>query len=200
MCVCVCFHRCLSPRVAVSREGEGYDRKLLVYSKYAFVFAFENSEAKNYITEKFWNPFLAGAVPVYLGAPGAVVEKMSPSKDAYVDVREFTSAAALGAYLTRTAANKTAMAAFQAWRKRPRDTWNPLFRAAYERDDDGDDARTTSTTDDDYDVAWMRRFCKHMCSGLALSAPPSHRHHGEGCRYPPVFGKPSMEGPPAVDW
>lgn len=42
---------------------------IAVYSNYRFVLAFENAAMEGYITEKLTNAYLAGAVPIYLGAP-----------------------------------------------------------------------------------------------------------------------------------
>jgi len=42
---------------------------LSVFSQYKFIAAFENSNTKGYITEKIFNVFFAGAIPIYDGAP-----------------------------------------------------------------------------------------------------------------------------------
>ena len=42
---------------------------LTIYNKYKFVICFENSKTNGYVTEKIFNAFLAGAVPIYDGAP-----------------------------------------------------------------------------------------------------------------------------------
>ena len=42
---------------------------LTVFSQYKFIAAFENSNTKGYITEKIFNVFFAGAIPIYNGAP-----------------------------------------------------------------------------------------------------------------------------------
>ena len=116
-------------------------------------------------------------MPVYLGAPIKDVLRVAPSRDSFVNVRDFSTAESLGAYLTSIVKNETAMKQFQAWRTRPRTTWNPLFREAYEREE------------------WTLRFCRLMCEGLAVKSPPSHSYGGEKCRYPSVFGKPTIRGP-----
>lgn len=46
-----------------------WERGYEIYMPYKFVIAFENSHIKGYITEKIVNPMLAGAIPIYFGAP-----------------------------------------------------------------------------------------------------------------------------------
>ena len=40
-----------------------------IYSQYKFIICFENSKTDGYVTEKIFNVFLSGAVPIYDGAP-----------------------------------------------------------------------------------------------------------------------------------
>lgn len=40
-----------------------------IYSEYKFIICFENSKTDGYITEKIFNVFLSGSVPIYDGAP-----------------------------------------------------------------------------------------------------------------------------------
>lgn len=42
---------------------------LNLYSQYKFVICFENSNNEGYITEKIFNVFLAGSIPIYNGSP-----------------------------------------------------------------------------------------------------------------------------------
>jgi hypothetical protein len=42
---------------------------LSVYSQYKFVICFENSKTPGYVTEKIFNVFLSGSIPIYDGAP-----------------------------------------------------------------------------------------------------------------------------------
>ena len=47
-----------------------HSRELIsIYSKYKFVICFENSKTDGYVTEKIFNVFLSGAIPIYDGAP-----------------------------------------------------------------------------------------------------------------------------------
>lgn len=50
-----------------AREPGGGRQKTKLLRSYRFSLAFENSETPDYITEKFFDALMAGAVPVYLG-------------------------------------------------------------------------------------------------------------------------------------
>jgi hypothetical protein len=60
--------------------------KRAVLSQYKFAICFENAIASGYVTEKIFDCFMAGVVPVYLGAPE--IEKLIP-KNTYIDMRNF---------------------------------------------------------------------------------------------------------------
>jgi len=68
--------------------GTDYDRAVLLHIPYRFVIAFENTEGEGYCTEKIVNAFLAGAVPIYWGAPD-VGETFNEA--AFIHVRNFES-------------------------------------------------------------------------------------------------------------
>ncbi len=57
-------------------------------SEYNFAFAIENCKLSGYITDKIFDCFYVGTVPIYLGAPD--VEKFIP-KDCFIDMRDFNS-------------------------------------------------------------------------------------------------------------
>lgn len=73
------------------------DSKIEVLSKYKFSICFENfSNARGYITEKIFDSFYAGCVPIYWGAPD--ISDYIPSK-CYIDMRQFSSYHKLYDYL-----------------------------------------------------------------------------------------------------
>lgn len=62
--------------------------KYEVMSNYTFALCFENMEMRGYVTEKIFDCFYAGAIPLYLGAQD--IAHLIPS-EAYVDCRRFRS-------------------------------------------------------------------------------------------------------------
>lgn len=99
-----------------SWRGPVHD-KAEVLRQARFAIAFENVEGSpGYITEKIFDCFVSGCVPVYLGTPGAAD---SIPKACYIDARQFDSDPALVEYLRdmdepRFAAHQAAIRAYLA--------------------------------------------------------------------------------------
>ncbi|HXH73866.1 MAG TPA: glycosyltransferase family 10 [Bacteriovoracaceae bacterium] len=70
--------------------------KLEVMSQYEFALCFENLKMNGYITEKIFDCFYSGVIPVYLG--GEDITKWIPSK-CFIDLRNFKSAEVLAKHL-----------------------------------------------------------------------------------------------------
>ena len=75
-----------SPRGRKSKDWWG--DKIKYISKYKFTIAFENESAPNYVTEKIFDPFYVGSIPIYWGAPN-VTEYFDPNS--FINVRDFAS-------------------------------------------------------------------------------------------------------------
>jgi hypothetical protein len=103
--------------IAKSPVDDGEDFKLSTISRYKFTLAFENACAHDYVTEKFFQPLLAGSVPVVLGAPN--IEEMAPGDQCYINVQDFASVAALASHLQMLANDEALYQHYQAWRHRP---------------------------------------------------------------------------------
>lgn len=72
--------------------------KKRVLCKYKFSICYENAKSiPGYITEKIFDSFFAGCVPVYYGAPNI---DMHIPKECYIDFREFDGYDSLYAYLS----------------------------------------------------------------------------------------------------
>jgi len=93
------FYELLNNKLSVDNLGSCYNKEKpsstisghknakIMYEPYKFVIAFESMQIDGYITEKLTNPMLAGAIPIYLGAPD--IKKYCFS--GYIDVNDFKS-------------------------------------------------------------------------------------------------------------
>lgn len=64
------------------------DEKLEIIKNYKFTIAFENEQAKNYVTEKIFQPLLIGSIPIYWGAPN-IAEYFNPN--CYINIDDYES-------------------------------------------------------------------------------------------------------------
>jgi Glycosyltransferase family 10 (fucosyltransferase) C-term/Fucosyltransferase, N-terminal len=108
-------------RVLNTRQLQGPDRgknsKLRTIARYKFTLAFENSIATDYVTEKFFQPLIAGSVPVYLGAPN--IADYAPGKDCFINLADFDGPASLAAHLKRISADEAEYGKLLAWKAQP---------------------------------------------------------------------------------
>jgi hypothetical protein len=89
--------------------------------KYTFALCFENMILKGWITEKIFDCFYAGTVPIYLGAPD--ITDHVPA-DCFIDMRDFSGYGELRKYL-----RSLADADVRRYRQRARDyLQSPMFR------------------------------------------------------------------------
>ena len=96
---------------------EGGSTKLRVVGGYKFCLSLENSIETDYVTEKFFDPLLAGTVPVYRGAPNVAL--FAPGDECFIDASAFRSERELADYLKYLDHDDAAYARFFAWRQKP---------------------------------------------------------------------------------
>ncbi|XP_053440100.1 3-galactosyl-N-acetylglucosaminide 4-alpha-L-fucosyltransferase FUT3-like [Nycticebus coucang] len=86
-------------------------------SRYKFYLAFENSQHKDYITEKLWrNALQAGAVPVVLGPSRSCYERFLPP-EAFIHVDDFQSPRDLAHYLQALDKDHARYLSYFHWRE-----------------------------------------------------------------------------------
>ncbi|KAM9735626.1 alpha-(1,3)-fucosyltransferase 7 isoform 2-T3 [Menidia menidia] len=82
-----------------------------------FYLSFENSEAKDYITEKLWkNGYQGGAVPVVLGPPISDYEAVAPNTS-FIHVDQFKSVKEMASYLQHLAEDKKQYSEYFKWKR-----------------------------------------------------------------------------------
>ncbi|XP_027471788.1 alpha-(1,3)-fucosyltransferase 7 [Zalophus californianus] len=118
------LYRQLVPHLQVDVFGRANRKPLCAncllptVAQYLFYLSFENSQHRDYITEKFWrNALAAGTVPVVLGPPRAMYEAFAPA-DAFVHVDDFGTAQELASFLVGM--NESRYQRYFAWRDRLR--------------------------------------------------------------------------------
>ncbi len=79
------------------------DNKLQVISNYKFVLCFENCSFPGYITEKIFDCFQAGCIPIYYGAPD--IEDFVP-EDTFINFRKFNDYDTLCNYILNFSEDK----------------------------------------------------------------------------------------------
>jgi len=95
----------------------GHDFKLETISKYKFTIAFENAIARDYVTEKFYDPLIAGSVPVYLGAPN--ISEFAPGENCFIDASEWESPESLARYLLEVSRDDGLYGSYFEWKTEP---------------------------------------------------------------------------------
>jgi hypothetical protein len=88
-------------------------RKIL--AKYKFMLAIENSNCDYYVTEKLWNAFRVGSVPVYMGAPQ--IDEFLPSEKSIIKIKDFKTPKQLAEYLKLLDQNNTLYEEYLSWKK-----------------------------------------------------------------------------------
>lgn len=117
-------------------DDVGEQTLLNVIKEYKFVIAFENAIAEDYVTEKFYNPLLAGTVPVYFGAPN--IYDFAPGENCFVDAKSFDTPKRLADFLNQCYGDDDLYQSFFEWEKKPllqsyinkanREKVNPIIR------------------------------------------------------------------------
>jgi hypothetical protein len=112
-----CYGKCLRNR-RLPKEQDHRKGKCDTLSTYKFDLAFENAIAKDYVTEKFYDPLVAGCVPVYLGAPN--VEEYAPGHHCCINVSDFSEPKTLADYLLTLDKNDAEYQQYLIWKQQRR--------------------------------------------------------------------------------
>jgi hypothetical protein len=109
-------------------NDRGAETKNEVIGGYKFALGAENTFEDDYVTEKLFQPLLAGTVPVYRGAPN--VADYAPGENCFIDVNTFASPAHLAEYLRHLDNDDAEYEKYLAWRSQPlRESFLQLLRA-----------------------------------------------------------------------
>jgi len=121
-----CEQNIAPPQNDPGRLGD-FEMQQELKSRYMFYFALENGvQCPHYMTEKIFDALTRGSIPIYIGWDG--VEDYIPSKDAVIDLRDFSSIDKLAAKLAQIATDETEYNKYHAWRHKSPSEWPLKFR------------------------------------------------------------------------
>ncbi|XP_020587531.1 glycoprotein 3-alpha-L-fucosyltransferase A-like isoform X2 [Phalaenopsis equestris] len=111
------------------RNHDGNVHKVDTLKRYKFSLAFENSNEEDYVTEKFFQSLVAGAVPVVVGAPN--IREFAPSPDSILHIRELDDVTSVAETMKYLAANPAAYNKTLSWKfEGPSDSFKALVDMA----------------------------------------------------------------------
>ena len=84
-------------------------------NKYKFMFALENSNCKDYVTEKFWNLRKTDVIPVVHWLPGQKPDNIP--KHSYINIDDFQTLHKLNEYLLNVGENSTLYNSYFEWKR-----------------------------------------------------------------------------------
>lgn len=104
-----------------------FTRDCPLLDNYKFYLAFENSNCREYLTEKiFWNAYSKFSVPVVMGAPREDCKRLLPPHS-FIHVEDFASVESLFDYLRYLDTNDGEYQTYHAWRSE----WRIVNEHAY---------------------------------------------------------------------
>ncbi|XP_020683800.1 glycoprotein 3-alpha-L-fucosyltransferase A [Dendrobium catenatum] len=111
------------------RNRDGNVDKLETLKRYKFSLAFENSNEDDYVTEKFFQSLVAGAIPVVVGAPN--IQDFAPSPNSILHIRELGDVTSVAETMKYLAENPTAYNKTLSWKfDGPSDSFKALVDMA----------------------------------------------------------------------
>ncbi|CAA6664965.1 unnamed protein product [Spirodela intermedia] len=99
---------------ACHRNRDGKVDKVQTLKRYKFSLAFENSNEDDYVTEKYFQSLVAGAIPVVVGAPN--IQDFAPSPGSILHIRELKDVDLIAARMKFLAANPEAYNQSLRWK------------------------------------------------------------------------------------
>jgi len=97
--------------------------------RYKFSLAFENSNEEDYVTEKFFQSLVAGAIPVVVGAPN--IQDYAPAPNAIIHIKTVDDIGSAAQTIKYLASNATAYNERLRWKfKGPSDSFKALVDMA----------------------------------------------------------------------
>lgn len=111
------------------RNRDGRVNKVEALKRYKFSLAFENSNEEDYVTEKFFQSLVAGAIPVVVGAPN--IQDYAPAPNAIIHIKTIAEISLAAQTIKYLASNTTAYNERLRWKfEGPSDSFKALVDMA----------------------------------------------------------------------
>uniref|UniRef100_A0A0D9X8U0 Fucosyltransferase n=1 Tax=Leersia perrieri TaxID=77586 RepID=A0A0D9X8U0_9ORYZ len=111
------------------RNRDGKVDKVETLKRYKFSLAFENSNEEDYVTEKFFQSLVTGAIPVVIGAPN--IQEFSPGEGAILHIKELDDVPSIANTMKHIASNQEAFNQSLRWKyDGPSDSFKALIDMA----------------------------------------------------------------------
>lgn len=104
-------------RNRILEKDIGHQSKMDTIAQYKFTIAFENAIAEDYVTEKFYDPLIAGSVPIYLGAPN--IDDFAPGDKCFINVSDWDSPKSLAEYILSVSEDEALYQSYFDWKSKP---------------------------------------------------------------------------------
>ena len=98
----------------ILEKDTGHQTKMDTMADYKFTIAFENAIEKDYVTEKFYDPLIAGSVPIYLGAPN--IDDFTPGDKCFINASDWDGPEPLARYILSVSKDKELYQSYFDWR------------------------------------------------------------------------------------
>ncbi len=95
----------------------GHPSKMDTIAGYKFTIAFENAIARDYVTEKYFDPLIAGSVPIYLGAPN--IGNFAPGDKCFINASHWDSPESLARYILSVSGDQEQYQSYFDWKSKP---------------------------------------------------------------------------------
>jgi hypothetical protein len=123
------FGKCSGrPLPAPERQAVFGSDKTALMQEYWLSIAFENAIDPDYVTEKLFQPLIAGSIPVYFGAPNA--REYLPDASAAVLGDSFATVDEMGVYLRELLSSDEQLQKRIAWKNRGSKKWGTTLHQA----------------------------------------------------------------------
>ncbi|KQJ98635.1 putative fucosyltransferase-like protein [Brachypodium distachyon] len=114
---------------ACHRNRDGKVDKVDTLKRYKFSLAFENSNEEDYVTEKFFQSLVTGAIPVVVGAPN--IQEFSPGEGAILHIKELDDVISVARKMKHIASSPDAFNQSLRWKyDGPSDSFKALIDMA----------------------------------------------------------------------